>query len=132
LVDVEEWAGPKKNRKNLGGFMKKLVLLVLLSPLAFALGEKTFTFTPPTQYTDGSALPNAMIASYDIECDGGLLVNLPNVPLMTDRYEAPPGTFTVGDHACRAFTVTTEGARSGPSNTVNFTVAPGVPAEGFV
>ncbi len=109
--------------------MKKLLLsLLLISPLVFAIGEKTFTFTPPDSYTDGTPLPQSAIASYDIECDAALLVNLPNVPLNTDTYQAPPGTFATGDHACQAFTVTTEGVRSGPSNTVNFTVAPGVPS----
>ena len=109
-------------------FAKLALALLLVSPLTFALGEKTFTFTPPTEYVDGTPLPNAMIASYDIECDGGLLANVPNVPLQTDTYQAPPGTFTVGNHSCQAFTVTTEGARSGPSNTVNFTLEQGVPA----
>ena len=110
--------------------MKKLLLcLLLVSPLVFAVGEKTFTFTPPTAYTDGTPMPQTEIASYDIECDGSLLVNLPNVPLNTDTYAAPAGTFATGDHACQAFTVTVEGVRSGPSNTVNFTVAPGVPGE---
>jgi len=109
--------------------MKKLLLtLLLVSPLVFAVGEKTFTFQPPTQYEDGTPLPQSAIASYDIECDASLLANLPNVPLNTDTYEAPPGTFATGDHACQAFTVTHEGVRSGPSNTVNFTVAPGVPS----
>lgn len=109
--------------------MKKLFLcLLLVSPLVFALGEKTFTFTPPTTYEDGTPLPQEAIASYDIECDGTLLANVPNVPLNTDSYFAPAGTFATGDHACQAFTVTTEGVRSGPSNTVNFTVAPGVPS----
>lgn len=108
--------------------MKKLLLtLLLVSPLVFAVGEKTFEFQPPTLYEDGTPLPQSEIASYDIECDGTLLVNLPNVPLNTDTYEAPPGTFESGDHDCIAFTVTTEGIRSGPSNTVNFTVVPGVP-----
>jgi hypothetical protein len=119
--------------------MKKtwIFLLLLLSPLVFALGEKTFTFTPPTEYEltqyqidnglPATPLPQSAIASYDIECDGSLLVNLPNVPLNTDTYQAPAGTFATGNHACQAFTVTTEGVRSGPSNTVNFTVEPGVP-----
>lgn len=109
--------------------MKKtwIFLLLLLSPLVFAVGEKTFNFTPPTQYEDGTPMPQSAIASYDIECDGSLLVNLPNVPLNTDTYQAPAGTFATGPHACQAFTVTTEGVRSGPSNTVNFTVEPGVP-----
>lgn len=113
--------------------MRKLLLMlavvVIYSPLVFAVGEKTFTFTPPTEYEDGSSLSQDEIASYDIECDGDLLVNLPNVPLNTDMYFAPPGTFAEGDHACNAFTVTTSGIRSGPSNTVNFTVTPGVPGE---
>ena len=109
--------------------MKKLLLcLLLVSPLVFAVGEKTFTFTPPSTYEDGTPLPQSAIASYDIECDGSLLTNLPNVPLDTDTYQAPAGTFATGSHACQAFTVTTEGVRSGPSNTVNFTVAPGVPS----
>ena len=109
--------------------MKKLLLtLLLISPLVFAVGEKTFTFQPPTQYEDGTPLAQSEIASYDIECDGALLAQIPNAPLNTDTYQAPPGTFITGDHACQAFTVTTEGVRSGPSNTVNFTVAPGVPS----
>lgn len=107
--------------------LKWLLPLLLLSPLVFAIGEKTFDWTPPTQYEDASPLPQSDIASYDIECDGSLLVNVPNAPLNTDSYQAPPGTFAVGTHSCVAFTVTTEGVRSQPSNTVNFTVAPGVP-----
>ena len=106
---------------------KLLLVLLFVSPLVFAVGERTFTFTPPTTYEDGTPLPQSAIESYDIECDGALLVNLPNVPLNTDSYQAPPGTFATGDHVCQAFTVTTEGVRSGPSNTVNFTVDPGIP-----
>lgn len=108
-------------------FTKLFLAILLVSPLTFALGEKTFTFTPPALYEDGTPLPQSMIASYDIECDGSLLVNLPNVPENTDTYQAPSGTFATGTHACEAYTVTTEGVRSAPSNTVNFTVAPGVP-----
>jgi len=107
---------------------KALIALLFVSPLVFAVGEKTFTFTPPTEYTDGTPLPQSAIASYDIECDGELLVNVPNNPVDTDTYQAPPGTFATGVHSCVAFTVTTEGIRSGPSNTVNFTVDPGVPS----
>lgn len=118
--------------------MKKLLLcLLLVSPLVFALGEKTFDWTPPTEYEltqaqidnslPASPLAQSEIASYDIECDGSLLANVPNAPLNTDTYQAPPGTFAVGVHSCQAFTITTDGVRSAPSNTVNFTVAPGVP-----
>ena len=113
--------------------MKRIILIalatILVSPLVFAIGEKTFTFTPPTQYEDGTTLPQAKIASYDIMCDDALLVNFPNVPLNTDTYQAPPGTFATGTHVCVAHTVTTEGVRSAPSNSVNFTVDPGVPGQ---
>ena len=116
---------------------KLLLALLLVSPLVFALGEKTFDWTPPTEYEQtqyqidnglpASPLAQAQIASYDIECDGVLLVNIPNTPLDTDSYMAPAGTFAVGDHACEAFTIATDGARSVASNTVNFTVVPGIP-----
>lgn len=109
-------------------FSKLILCLLIVSPLVFAVGEKTFTFEPPTTFEDGTPLPQSAIASYDIECNATLLANVPNQPLNTSTYQAPPGTFATGDHACQAFTVTTEGVRSGPSNTVNFTVAPGVPS----
>lgn len=109
--------------------MKKLFLcLLLVSPLTFAVGERTFNWTPPTEYDDASPLAQSEIASYDIECDGVFLVNVPNnPPTIADSYDAPPGTFAVGVHDCVAFTVSTEGVRSIASNTVNFTVVAGVP-----
>ncbi|HUW44657.1 MAG TPA: hypothetical protein VMW50_02565 [Dehalococcoidia bacterium] len=109
-------------------YARLLLALLFVSPLVFAIGEKTFTFTPPTQYEDGTALPQSKIASYDIVCDGALLVNFPNVPQNTDTYQAAPGTFATGTHVCVAHTVTTEGVRSQPSNSANFTVEPGVPS----
>ena len=107
--------------------IRLLVALLLLSPLVFAVGEKTFTWSPPTEYEDGTPLPQADIASYDIECDGALLANVLNTPLDTDSYQAPPGTFSTGTHTCVAYTWTTEGVRSNASDPVNFTVAPGKP-----
>ena len=101
---------------------KLLFLLLLVSPLVFAVGEKTFNWTPPTEYAPtqsqldaglpGSPLAQQDIASYDVVCDGVLLTNIPNTPLNTDSYMAPAGTFAVGDHACEAFTITTAGERS--------------------
>ena len=101
--------------------------LLLLSSVVFAVGEKTFRWEPPTEYSDGTPLPQSEIASYDIECDGSLLANVPNTPLDTDSFFAPPGTFAVGSHTCVAYTWSTEGVRSVASNPVNFTVAPGTP-----
>ena len=105
----------------------RITALLLLSSVVFAIGEKTFTWTPPTQYDDGSNLPQSEIASYDIECDGALLANILNVPLDTDTYQAPSGTFAVGSHSCVAYTWSIDGVRSVASNATNFTVAPGVP-----
>lgn len=106
---------------------KLFLALLLVSPLVFAVGEKTFEWTPPTEYEDSTPLSQSEIASYDIECDAGFLVSIPNVPLNTDTYQAPPGTFAVGNHSCVAYTVTTLGVRSAASDPTNFTVAPGVP-----
>lgn len=109
-------------------FLFRVIALTLLSGVVFAIGEKTFDWTPPDQYVDGTPLAQADIASYDIECDGTHLVNVPNVPLNTDTYQTPANTFATGTHSCVAFTVTTEGVRSEASAPVNFTVAPGQPA----
>jgi hypothetical protein len=120
----------------------KLILfgLMLVSPLVFAVGEKTFSWIPPTEYeADANGvvapLPNADITSYSIYCEGALLVNIPNAPVDTDEYIAPPGTFAIGTHSCHATTVVetldTDGnlvmSESVPSNVVSFTVAPDQP-----
>lgn len=110
-------------------FAKLIVALLLIIPLTvtWAVGEKTFNWTPPTEYEDATPLAQVDIASYDIECDNGFTVNVPNVPLNTDTYAAPAGTFAPGTYECVGYTVTTLGVRSAASNPVNFTVAPGVP-----
>jgi len=108
--------------------MKKLLLcLLLVSPLVLAVGEETFQWIPPTEYEDNTPLPANQIESYDIVCNGQLLVNVPNNPLDTDTYEAPPNTFPVGVHSCVAHTWSTAGVRSVASGPKNFTVAPGRP-----
>lgn len=110
------------------------VVLMLISPLVFALGEKTFKWTPPTQNEDDTPLPNAEITEYRIYCDGQStpLAVVPNAPLDTDTYQAPPGTFAVGSHDCTATTVAglkSDGTinESVQSNSVNFTVERSVP-----
>lgn len=104
-------------------------LVVLTSPLVFAVGEKTFTWQPPTERVDGEALPQAEIASYNIYCDGveTPIWTQPNEPLGTDTWIAPSETFARGTHSCFATTVDTEGQESDPSNIVNFTVSPARP-----
>ncbi|WP_455363582.1 hypothetical protein [[Eubacterium] cellulosolvens] len=107
--------------------LKLVIALLLVSPLVLAVGEKTFTWTPPTLNEDGSPLAQADIASYNIYCDQQLLANVPNTPQNTDTYTAQPGTFAIGPHECYATTVSVHDVESGPSNTVLFTVEPGVP-----
>jgi len=114
---------------------KWLLALLLVSPLVFAVGEKTFNWTPPTEYVSGDPLPNVDITSYSIYCGGALLANVPNAPVDTDEYIAPPGTFAIGTHSCHATTVVEtldiDGnlvmSESEPSNVVSFTVAPDQP-----
>jgi len=111
--------------------MKKILLVILLClPLTvtWAVGEHTFKWTPPTTYTDDTPLAQEDIREYVIECNGEELATIPNQPLNTDTYEAPPGTFPPGNYTCVGFTVTTQGISSDASNPVNFTVAPGQPS----
>jgi len=104
----------------------RVVALLLLSSLVFAQGtvQKTFTWTPPTEREDGTALPDIEIASYKIYCDGAPapIWTQTNQPGADERWEAPAGSFALGPHNCHATTVDTGGLESGPSNTVPFTV----------
>lgn len=105
--------------------MRKLFWgLLLIAPLVFGQASPTFTWTPPISYEDGTPLPDAEIASYNIYCNGSLLANVPNTS-NTDTYAS--GQLAVGDYVCNASTVATNGEESGLSNTANFTVDPLVP-----
>jgi len=112
--------------------MKRMIVMALalslLSTVVFAVGERTFSWQPPTEYDDNTPLANADIEEYRIYCDGinEPLAIVPNQPLNADQYDAPPGTFSVGPHACSATTVA-GGIESAQSNIINFTVAPGIP-----
>ena len=100
--------------------------LLLLSTLVFAYGQKTFNWTPPTQNTDGSPLPDAEIGSYNIYCDGNLIGTVTNTG-NTSSWQTPVGTFPPGDYTCTATAINTAGIESAQSNAVNFTVAASVP-----
>jgi len=103
---------------------KLLYCLLLCAPLVFAIESKTFQWVPPTQNTDGSTLPDAEIASYNIYCNSVLLGNAPNTG-GTDTWVSP--TLPQGNYTCHATTVATNGEESDASNVVNFTVAPSKP-----
>jgi hypothetical protein len=105
-------------------FIKFIVVVMLISPLVFAVETKTFDWTPPVQNTDGTPLPDAEIASYNIFCNAVLLGNVPNTG-GTDSWLSPP--LPVGAYNCHATTVAINGEESAASNSVNFTVDPSKP-----
>lgn len=98
-------------------FLTAVALLVALPALAL---EKTFSWTAPTQYEDGSALPAAEIAGYTITC--GARVLIVNGAVTSHRADFGPGSYT-----CTAQTRATNGQTSSASNAVSFTVPQPVP-----
>ena len=109
---------------------KLVIVLLLVSPLVFAVGGKTFTWIPPTEREPDAAgvvepLPNVEIEEYRIYCDGDAVPvwTQTNQPVDTDSWIAPNGTFALGTHVCQATAVDTEGQESDRSNSVNFTVS---------
>jgi hypothetical protein len=104
--------------------LKLFIALLVISPLVFAVEPKTFNWTPPTQNTDGTPLPDAEIASYNIYCNSVVLGNVINTG-GTDTWTSPP--LPEGTYACYATTMATNGQESAASNSVNFTVDPSIP-----
>jgi hypothetical protein len=97
------------------------VLLLALGPLAEA-ADKSFTWTAPTTYTDGTALPSAEIANYALTCSpSGSQAVVPKTQPLVKAF--PPGTY-----ACTLAAVATNGQASAQSNAVNFTVPQPAPS----
>jgi len=114
------------------GFIRLLVLLLVSSPVVFAYQNKTFLWTPPTQNTDGSPLLDSEISAYNIFCAEsaaasatllGTVTNTGN----TNQWTSPDGSLPPGTYDCFATTLRNDGAESGRSNTVNFTVPVSTP-----
>lgn len=109
-----------------------IVAIIVASPVLFAFQNKTFTWTPPTQNTDGSPLIDSEIASYNIFCAEvnatqatllGTVTNTGN----TNQWTSPDGSLPPGTYDCFATTVRNDGAESGRSNTINFSVPQATP-----
>ena len=104
----------------------KLFLLALVAALVMAPAvalEKTFSWTAPTQNTDGSALPAVQITGYTLTC-GTLVVPITG-PVTTFKRD-----FGAGAYTCSLQT-RANGQTSSPSNAVSFTVpqpTPNAPA----
>jgi len=110
-----------------------IVAIIVASPVLFAYQNKTFTWTPPTQNTDGSPLIDSEISSYSIFCAEvnatqatllGTVTNTGN----TNQWTSPDGSLPPGTYDCFATTVRNDGAESGRSNTINFSVPQATPA----
>lgn len=86
--------------------IRAVVVTMLLAPLVF--GEvKTFTWTAPTEYEDGTPLLNSDIKEYQLHCNSGLDVIISNDP-RTDSWvsqdtDFPPGFYTCWIHAVDKF-----------------------------
>lgn len=50
--------------------MKRMLFLLFVAGPAIAASQATLSFTPPTQYTDGTAMPASAITGYDVQCSG--------------------------------------------------------------
>lgn len=122
-------------------------IVILLCALVFAApaiadvanGLPRFDWTPPTTWTDGTALTASQITGYQLVCSGAATVNKRIAPAGVPPHTLPsterlgPGSYacTLAVHAKQ--TATSVEATSSASSPVNFTVPqpkPGV-ATGF-
>ncbi len=104
--------------------MKRILQLIiaaaLLSPLVF--GEvRTFTWTAPTEYEDGTFLDNIEIKEYQLHCNSGLDVIISNDP-PTNTWVSLDTDFPPGFYTCWMHTVTLDDEHSEDSNNKEFVV----------
>jgi len=113
--------------------MKKVIAVaagVLLSAMVFGLPVKTFDWTGPDQYVDGTPIPTMDTITFEISCgtsSGGPYnvhypINDPDVPPHMQDLETlvqgNPGTYYCVNRAYSTF----YDAWSANSNEINFTV----------
>lgn len=110
--------------------MRKYIAIILALPLsAFAAlpHEPLFTWTPPSEFTDGSPLdPATDLQYYEIRCTGPQPVTLQVSP-DADQLQTIRGTFAVGSYECAMVSVAKDGRESAPSAPVFFDVPAPVP-----
>lgn len=104
-----------------------IIALVLLASLVFSY-DKTVTWQPPTQWTDGHELLEQDLDFYSLYCNGNPepFVVIDNV--IGNRSAVvdftPLGT---GTHVCHLTVTALNGEESDPSNEGNFIVGPRIP-----
>lgn len=99
-----------------------IALGIVAAPLLYAEAVN-FTYTPATQYTDGTVMPADQIAETRLYCDG----------VMVSSEAGADGGFIVdlgiGTHTCYGTHVATNGQESAPSNSVTKIVLPSAAPE---
>jgi len=111
------------------GLPKFLLILLLVSQVAFATVTRTFSWTPPTAWTNGDVLTDSQIVTYNLWCSTSTDSNfwreaVPNTG-NTDNFVAVD-VFPAGDYSCVATTVANDGTglvESVFSNIVTFSVS---------
>lgn len=104
--------------------MKKVFLvltLISISSWAALPWEPEFSWTFPTEYESGAPITVDQITETRIYCDGNSTPEAV-VTAPAASWTAAFKGFGPGSHTCYATVVDIEGAESGPSNSVNFTV----------
>ncbi len=104
--------------------LKKILLVAVFvtSAQADLPFQPKFSWTPPSQFNDTSALdPATDLEGYRLKCTGAKPIDsvLPNNVI---TWTAPVGMFRAGDYNCVMSSVAIGGAESSDSNPVNFTI----------
>lgn len=102
---------------------KLLVALGIIAVAPIVLSQVVnFSYTPATEYTDGSAMPLNEIAETVLYCNGSEVQRKPGADGSFNPNLVP------GRYVCYATHIATNGLESGPSNEVTKVVGvPGAP-----
>lgn len=105
-----------------------IILLLFVSTASAQIkelgGPPLFSWDPPTERVDGSALPNGDIRGYGLKCGTprSLVTTIDNQPLNRSAYQGTSQQFPPGDYECVLDTRTIDGGRSVNSNAETFRV----------
>lgn len=98
-----------------------LIAIGLITPAILYAETVTFTYTPATQRSDGTALPLSDIKETRIYCDSVMIISEPGADGDIDV------DLGLGTHTCHATHVDINDIESLPSNTVVRVVIPAPP-----
>ena len=84
----------------------------------------TINYMAATEYEDGTPLPLADIAETRVYCNGEMVASEPGAD---GEFTGLEDVLPVGTHTCYGTHVATNALESGPSNSIQVIVRPGVP-----